>query len=303
VERAIDLFGVPMDLGADRRGVDMGPSAIRIAGVVDKLRKLGHEVVDRGRVSCEEMESSSPGESGSKYEAEIAACCVSLAERVAASADDGRFPIVLGGDHSIAMGTVSGLAKSYRSRDEKIGLIWFDAHGDMNTPDTSPSGNVHGMPLAALLGHGSETFTEIGGFSPKVDASNCVLIGIRSLDGREREMVRQSGIHVFTMKEIDRLGMAEVVDQAIEYASRGTAGIHLSFDIDGLDPLVAPGVGTAVPGGVNYREAHLMMELLSDCEKLIGLEIVELNAVLDERNRTAELAVDLILSALGSRIL
>ena len=303
MERAIDLFGVPMDLGADRRGVDMGPSAIRIAGVVQRLEQLGHDVTDRGRVTCAAMESSAPGDGGSKYAAEIAACCADLAERVAASAADGRFPLVLGGDHSIAMGTVSGLAKAHREKGEKIGLIWFDAHGDMNTPETSPSGNVHGMPLAALLGYGDELFTEIGGASPKVDPENCVLIGIRSLDAREREMVRKSGIHVFTMKEVDRLGMAEVVDQAIEFASRGTAGIHLSFDLDGLDPAVAPGVGTAVPGGINYREAHLMMELLADSDRLIGLEMVELNAVLDERNRTAELAVGLILSALGRRIL
>lgn len=303
MKRVIDLFGVPMDLGADRRGVDMGPSAIRIAGVVGRLRKLGHEVVDRGNVPCEAMEIAVPGDTSAKYEAEILASCQTLAARVAESVEAGHFPIVLGGDHSIAMGTVTGLSSVFRAREQKIGLIWFDAHGDMNTPTTSPSGNIHGMPLAALLGYGSDAFTGLGGFTPKVQPENCVLIGIRSIDGHEREMVKESGIHVFTMKEIDRLGMAEVVDQAIEFASRDTAGIHLSFDLDGLDPTVAPGVGTAVRGGVDYREAHLMMELLADCEKLVGLEMVELNAVIDERNRTGEVAVELILSALGRSIL
>ncbi len=303
MNRPIDLYGVPMDLGADRRGVDMGPSAIRIAGLVERLRKLGHEVVDRGNVPCAEMEIAVAGDTRAKYEAEIAETCHVLADRVAESVAGGRFPLVLGGDHSIAMGTVTGLSQVLRERREKLGLIWFDAHGDMNTPGTSPSGNVHGMPLAALLGHGHEVFTGLGGFSPKVDPDNCVLIGIRSLDQREREMVKASGIHVFTMKEIDRLGMAEVVDQAIETASRGTAGIHVSFDLDGLDPQVAPGVGTAIQGGVDYREAHLMMELIADSGRLLGLEMVELNAVLDERNRTAEVAVELILSALGRSIL
>ncbi|MFG0316241.1 MAG: arginase [Planctomycetota bacterium JB042] len=303
MNRPIDLYGVPMDLGADRRGVDMGPSAIRIAGLVERLRKLGHEVTDRGNVPCAEMETAVAGDTRAKYEAEIAETCRGLAGRVAESVAGGRVPLVLGGDHSIAMGTVTGLAKVLRERRERLGLIWFDAHGDMNTPGTSPSGNVHGMPLAALLGHGHEVFTDLGGFSPKVDPDNCVLIGIRSLDQREREMVKASGIHVFTMKEIDRLGMAEVVDQAIETASRGTAGIHVSFDLDGLDPQVAPGVGTAIQGGVDYREAHLMMELIADSGRLLGLEMVELNAVLDERNRTAEVAVELILSALGRSIL
>ncbi len=292
-----------MDLGADRRGVDMGPSAIRIAGVVPRLEAQGHEVRDHGNIPVAAMEGANVGDGNAKYEKEILECCRRLSEWVRATVEDGGFPLVLGGDHSIAIGTISGLSSVYRDRGENIGLIWFDAHGDMNTPDTSPSGNVHGMPLAVLLGHGSPSFTDMLGFSPKVDPSRCVLIGIRSLDPREREIVRQSGIHVFTMKEVDRLGMASVTEQAIEIASRGTAGIHLSFDLDGLDPVVAPGVGTPVPGGINYREAHLMMELLADSEKLIGLEMVELNAVLDTRNQTGEVTVGLIQSALGRRIL
>lgn len=301
--RTIDLFCVPMDLGADRRGVDMGPSAIRIAGIVAGMRSLGHTVSDCGNVGVAVMETADSGSGEAKYASEILDCCLRLSDRVADSVRKGRFPIVLGGDHSIAVGTISGISTAYRERDQKIGLIWFDAHGDMNTPKTSPSGNIHGMPLAMVLGYGPDDFCGIGGFKPKVAANNTVLIGIRSLDNREREMVRESGIHVFTMKEVDRLGMAEVIEQAIQIASEGTAGFHLSFDLDGLDPSVAPGVGTAVPGGISYREAHLMMELVSDSKKLLGLEMVELNAVLDERNRTAEVTVGLVKSALGNRIL
>jgi len=292
-----------MDLGADRRGVDMGPSAIRIAGIVAELEALGHTVSDCGNVDVAVMETSESGSGDAKYASEILDCCVRLSDRVAASVGQDRFPVVLGGDHSIAVGTISGISRAYRERNEKVGLIWFDAHGDMNTPKTSPSGNIHGMPLAMVLGYGPDDFCGLGGFQPKIAAENAVLIGIRSLDHREREMVRESGIHVFTMKEVDRLGMAEVTEQAIQIASKGTSGFHLSFDLDGLDPAVAPGVGTAVPGGITYREAHLMMELVADSNGLLGLEMVELNAVLDERNRTAEVTVGLVKSALGNRIL
>ena len=303
LNRTIDLFGVPMDLGAARRGVDMGPSAIRIAGIVKRLRTLGYEVRDHGNLECAAMETAEIGQAGAKYERPILACCTRLMEQVGASITAGRFPLVLGGDHSIAVGTVAGVAGALRERGERLGLIWFDAHGDMNTPETSPTGNIHGMPLAMLMGHGPEGFTGLGGFTPKVEPDNCVLIGVRCLDLREREMIRSSGMHVFTMKEVDRLGMAKVTDEAIRLAGKGTAGIHLSFDIDGLDPLVAPGVGTPVPGGINYREAHLMMELLADSERLTSLELVELNAVLDHRNGTAEVAVGLAQSALGRQIL
>lgn len=301
--RNIDLFGVPMDLGAARRGVDMGPSAIRIANIVARLTRLGHHVTDRGNIEVAAMETSDLGPGNAKFATQILDCCERLAAKVAATISEGRFPLVLGGDHSIAVGTVTGISQVYRQHGERIGLIWFDAHGDMNTPDTSPSGNIHGMPLAMLLGFGPQEFTHLGGFCPKVAPENTVLIGIRSLDQGEREKLRNTGIHVFTMKEVDRLGMAEVVDQAIEYACRGTAGLHLSVDLDGLDPLVAPGVGTPERGGINYREAHLMMELIADSNRLLGLEIVELNAVLDSGNATAELAVNLAESALGLRIL
>lgn len=303
MKRTIDLYGVPMDLGADRRGVDMGPSAIRIAGVVERLRSLGHEVHDHGNLDVAEMTTTASGNKRAKYEKPIVKCCTRLAEKVADSVQAGRFPLVLGGDHSIAVGTITGIASVHRDRGEKLGVIWFDAHGDMNTPETSPSGNIHGMPLASVLGYGVDSLTQLGGFSPKVTPDHCVLVGIRSLDPWERDIVKKSGIHVFTMKEVDQLGMAKVTERAIDIASKGTSGIHLSFDLDGLDPDVAPGVGTPVPGGINYREAHLMMEMLADTQKLVGMEMVELNAVLDNRNGTAEIAVGLIASALGQRIL
>ncbi len=303
MNREIDLYGVPMDLGADRRGVDMGPSAMRIAGVVPRVKELGHQIVDRGNIYVASMELAELGDRKAKYEAEIVDCCSRLAERVSETVREGRFPLVIGGDHSIAVGTVSGISKVHRDQGQKIGLIWFDAHADMNTPRTSPSGNVHGMPLAALLGHGSATQTKLAGFAPKVSPENTVLIGIRSLDTTERDIVRKSGVRVFTMKEIDRMGMGAVIDQAIATVTSGTAGFHLSFDLDGMDPNVAPGTGTPEQGGVTYREAHLMMELIADSEKLIGLEMVEVNAILDHRNQTADLAVGLVASALGRRIL
>jgi arginase len=303
MRREIDLYGVPMDLGADRRGVDMGPSAIRIAGVVSRVAALGHEIVDRGTIDVATMEEAEIGDRHRKYEEAIIDCCQRLGERVAHTVGRGRFPLVLGGDHSIAVGTVSGIASVHRERQQKIGLIWFDAHADMNTPETSPSGNVHGMPLAALLGFGSEPMQVLFGAWPKVEPQNTVLIGIRSLDTSERDVLKRSGVKAFTMKEIDRLGMGVVTEQAIAAATAGTAGFHLSFDLDGMDPLVAPGTGTPEPGGVTYREAHLMMELIADSERLIGLEMVEVNSILDNRNQTAELAVGLIASALGRRIL
>lgn len=303
MKREIDLLGVPMDLGADRRGVDMGPSAMRIAGIVHRLQELGHQVNDLGTVDVAAMEEASIGNRRAKYEAEIVNCCERLAEKVASTVREGRLPLVVGGDHSIAVGTISGISQVHRERREKIGLIWFDAHADMNTPKSSPSGNVHGMPLAAVLGYGSAALTKLGGFSPKVYPENTVLIGIRSLDTSERDIVKKSGIRAFTMKDIDRMGMGAVIDQAIAAATAGTAGFHLSFDLDGMDPLLAPGTGTPEPGGVTYREAHLMMELIADSEKLLGLEMVEINSIFDHRNQTAELAVGLVASALGRRIL
>jgi arginase len=290
-------------LGASRRGVDMGPNAMRIAGLAERLRKLGHTVEDLGNLAVPAMETTPAGDQRAKYVAAIAASCEDLCKQVRESLGRGRFPLVLGGDHSLAAGTIAAQAAHRRETGQQIGLIWFDAHADMNTPESSPSGNVHGMPLAMALGYGPEAMVRLAGFAPKVEARNCVLIGARSLDPWERELVQRSGIAVFTMKEIDRLGMGTVADRAIAAAGDGTAGIHLSFDLDGLDPLIAPGTGTPEPGGVSYREAHLLLELLADTGRLIGLECVELNPILDHRNATAELAVELIASALGERIL
>lgn len=302
-ERDIDLHGVPLDLGGNRRGTDMGPSALRIALLQQRLERLGHRVHDRGDVRVESREMSQMGEPEAKYLKRILRCCERLRRRVYESMLRGHFPLVIGGDHSCAMGTVTGVAQSLRERGQSLGLIWFDAHADMNTPETSPSGNVHGMPLASLLGMGHGEFVDIGGFAPKVKAHNVALIGIRDLDGRERETVANSGVHVFTMKEVDLHGMSRVAEEAIAAVTDGTAGIHLSLDLDGCDPSLAPGVGTPVPGGLNYRETHLLLELLADTQKLISMEVVELNPILDQRNASAEAAVGLIQSALGRSIL
>jgi arginase len=299
----VDLFGVPMDLGGARRGTDMGPSAIRIAGIEEKLEQLGYDVKDFGDVHVESRETTKVGDAKSKFSKEIARCCEQLRRKVRASAAKGRRPLVLGGDHSIAIGTVAGVAGHYRERDESIGLIWVDAHGDMNSPDTSPSGNVHGMPLGVLLGWGNSELVKLGGFAPKVRPEHTVLIGIRDLDDGEKELIKKSGALVFTMKEVDQFGMSEVARRALERVTYGTAGFHLSVDLDGVDPMVAPGVATAVNGGLNFRETHLLMELVADSKKMLSMEVVELNPVLDTRNKTAEFAVGLVLSAFGRQIL
>ena len=299
----VDLLGVPMDLGGARRGTDMGPSAIRIAGLEEKLEQLGYDVQDGGDIHVESRETSRLGDSKSKFAREIARCCEQLRKKVHASVAKGRRPIVLGGDHSIAMGTVAGVAGWHRAQGDSIGLIWVDAHGDMNSPDTSPTGNVHGMPLGVLLGWGTPELVKLGGFAPKVKPEHTVLIGIRDLDTGEKELIKKSGALVFTMKEVDQFGMSEVARRALERVTYGTAGFHLSVDLDGIDPMVAPGVATAVNGGLNFRETHLLMELVADSKKMLSMEVVELNPVLDTRNRTAEFAVGLVLSAFGRRIL
>ncbi len=299
----IDVLGVPMDLGGARRGTDMGPSAIRIAGLEEKLEQLGYDVRDSGDLHVESRETCRVGDPKAKFAKEIARCCEQLRKKVQASVAKGRRPIVLGGDHSIAMGTVAGVAGHYQAKGESIGLIWVDAHGDMNSPDTSPTGNVHGMPLGVLLGYGTPELVKLGGFAPKVKPEHTVLIGIRDLDTGEKDLIKKSGALVFTMKEVDQFGMSEVARRALERVTYGTAGFHLSVDLDGIDPMVAPGVATAVNGGLNFRETHLLMELAADSKKLLSMEVVELNPVLDTRNRTAEFAVGLVLSAFGRRIL
>jgi arginase len=302
--RRIRVIGVPLDMGASRRGVDMGPSALRVAGLEARLEALGHHVTDAGNLRVEIAETRAPGDKNAHYLSEIAETCTRTAEAVLAGLEQGETPLVLGGDHSLAAGSISGVAEFYRRRGHKIGLIWIDAHSDINTPDTSPSGNVHGMPLAALMGLGPEPLSNLLGFAPKVAPENTVLLGVRDIDSAERANIRRAGIsHVFTMRDIDERGMRAVMEEALRAAGRGTAGYHVSLDLDWIDPEDAPGVGTPVRGGATYREAHLAMEILADHGRLLSFEIVEVNPVLDEHNRTADLAVELACSAFGKKIL
>jgi arginase len=301
--RRVKIIGVPMDLGANRRGVDMGPSALRIAGLQARLTQLGYTVEDVGNLPVNIPETLRIIDPRAKYLAEVAEVNRILADRVEHVVAEGAIPLVLGGDQSISIGTIAGVAAYYRQRGEKIGVLWFDAHADMNTPETTPSGNIHGMPFAVSLGIGVPELVDLKGFRPKLDPRHCVLIGVRDVDPLERENVRRSGLTVFTMRELDELGMRTVMERALEIASRGTAGFHVSLDMDVFDPFYAPGVGTPVPGGATYREGHLAMELIADSHKLLSMEIVEVNPVLDVRNHTAEFAVELILSAFGKRIL
>ena len=297
------IVGVPMDLGAGRRGVDMGPSAIRIAGVGESLRKLGYAVDDEGDIAVPTPETRDPGDSSARYLEPISNVCDQLRQRVRGALDDGAVPVVLGGDHSIAIGTVAGVAEHFRAKDEQIGLIWVDAHGDMNTSATSPSGNIHGMPLAALLGMGEPRLVELGGFAPKVKKEHVCLIGIRDVDDNERKIISESGIHAYTMRDVDERGMRAIMEEAIGFATAGTAGFHMSFDLDGMDPRFVPGTGTPVKGGINWREANLLMEMVSDTGKMCSLEVTELNPILDIQNQSCEVAVDVICSAFGKRIL
>ena len=299
----IRIIGVPMDLGASRRGVDMGPSALRVAGLQARIKQLGLQVEDIGNISVKQPEEMSYGEKRAKYLAEIADACKDLAAMVEKSLEEGMLPVVLGGDHSIAAGSLSGVASHFKKKEKRIGLIWLDAHGDINTPESSPSGNVHGMPLAAAMGYGATELVELQGFKPKVEPQNISLVGIRDLDSQEKKLAKKSGVHVFTMRDIDERGMREVMSDALKYAVDDTDGISVSLDMDFVDPSDAPGVGTPVRGGVTYREAHLAMEMLADTEAMVSLEVVEINPVIDEHNRTALLGVELVLSGLGKKIL
>ncbi len=281
----------------------MGPSAVRVAGLEARLEELGHVVEDAGNIDVAIAEQKQEGDPHAKYLKEITAICTKNAELVLETLESGKIPIVLGGDHSVAAGTVAGVAEFYRRQNQKIGLIWIDAHTDINTPESSPSGNVHGMPLAALAGLGPSELANIFGFSPKVHPENCVLVGVRDIDYIEKENVRKAGIAVFTMRDIDERGMRTVMEEALRIAGRGTAGYHVSLDMDWVDPEDAPGVGTPVRGGATYREAHLAMEIIADHGRMLSFEIVEVNPVIDEHNRTAELAVELALSAFGKKIL
>jgi arginase len=300
---SIAVIGAPLDLGAGRRGVDMGPSAVRVANLDHRLTGLGYRVKDHGNVAVEQAESLPPGPTDAKYLPQIAKACRAIADMCYSAMQKRNFPLVLGGDHSIAVGTVSGVAKHVRKRDKTVGLIWIDAHPDMNTPGSSPSGNVHGMPLACIIGHGPRAMTHIYEFAPKVEPKNVALVGIRDVDALEKPAVKESGVRAFTMRDIDERGLRLVMEEAIQIATSGTAGFHLSLDMDAVDPQFAPGVGTPVRGGVTYREAHLAMEVICDSRKMVSMEVVEVNPVIDEVNRTAELAVELVLSAMGKRIL
>ncbi len=301
--QTIAILGAPLDLGAGRRGVDMGPSALRVANLNARLQTLGYKVEDLGNVQVHQQESTKPGDPHARYLKPIAATCHELALSVEKAASQGKFPLVLGGDHSIAVGTINGVAARFRKRRQNIGVIWIDAHTDMNTPDTSPSGNVHGMPLACVVGHGPRALTHLMNHSPAVSPRNVVLVGIRDVDATEKPVVRNSGVKVFTMRDIDERGMRAVMRDAVTIASQGAAGIHLSLDMDAVDPDEAPGVGTPVRGGISYREAHLAMEILCDSRLLRSMEVVEVNPVLDAANRTALLGVELVMSAMGKRIL
>jgi arginase len=301
--RPVHIIGVPLDLGGGRRGVDMGPSAFRIAGLGERIAALGRPVVDKGDLAVPIPETRHVGDPRRKYIDDIATVCATLFETARASLAQGALPLVLGGDHSLAAGSVAATSAHARAQGERFGLIWLDAHGDMNTPTSTGSGNVHGMPLAALLGPEPAELSTLGGFGPKIDPDHVVLIGVRNLDDQEKHLVRESRIHVFTMKDIDRSGIAAVIEQAITLAGGGTGGIHVSFDLDVCDPGIAPGVGTPVKGGLDYREAHMVMEVLADSGRVLALDMVEVNPTLDVRNSTAELGTELVLSALGMKIL
>ncbi len=301
--KPVHVIGVPLDLGGGRRGVDMGPSALRIAGIASRVAALGYAVVDKGDLPAPIPETQRPADERKKYVGEIARVCLALHDVSLQSLDAGAVPVVLGGDHSLAAGSVAASAAWVRRTSGRpVGLIWVDAHGDMNTPETTTSGNVHGMPLAALLGNEPAELARIGS-TPSVLPAHTVLVGIRNLDEKEKARIRESGVHVFTMKDIDRDGIAKIAERAIAIAADGTGGLHVSFDMDVCDPAIAPGVGTPVKGGLDYREAHMVMELVADSRRLVALDLVEVNPTLDIRNTTAEFATELALSALGKGIL
>lgn len=296
----LSIIGMPMDLGQMRRGVDMGPSAIRYAGVNERLKCLFEEIHDQGDIAIGRPEVQIDPNSNLRNLHLIAEKTEMLAEKVDQAIKDGSFPLVLGGDHSIAIGTLAGVSKHYTN----LGVIWYDAHGDLNTAETSPSGNIHGMPLAVSLGMGHPLLTNVGGFGPKVKPENIVIIGARSLDEGERELIKEKGIKVYTMHEIDRLGMTKVMEESITYLKeRNTDGVHLSLDLDGLDPHDAPGVGTPVIGGISYRESHLAMEMLAEAQIITSAEFVEVNPILDDKNKTATVAVALMGSLFGEKLL
>ncbi len=296
----VALVGVPLDLGAGRRGTDMGPSAVRYAHLQAELESLGHRVTDLGNVSFPVVEQLEEGSPRARYADAIVRVCEEVDHATSAALRQGALPVVLGGDHSLSLGSVAAVVRQH----PEVGVLWLDAHGDFNTPDTSPSGNVHGMVLACLLGIGLPALVRVGGFGPKLTPQRCALVGTRQLDPGERELLKGSGVRVFTMKDVDRQGIGEVVPRALEWVTEGgRKPLHVSLDLDVVDPAHAPGVATPCPGGLSYREVHLAMELVADWGCLVSLDVVEVNPILDEHNRTARLATELVASALGKRIL
>jgi len=299
----IRIVGVPMDLGAGRRGVDMGPSALRIAGLSEKLREIGHIVIDDGDIPVKVPESQEIDDHKLKYLPEIVRVATILSHKVEDIMEQGEFPLVLGGDHSIAMGTVSGLSSYARKHKKRLGLIWIDAHADMNTIDTTPSGNIHGMPLSAILGEGARELTTIGGDFKKVNPKNAALIGVRDVDIGEKEIVKKTGIAHYTMADIDKYGAHKIINKVLKDFKEKVDLLHVSFDIDSVDPTVAAGVGTPAPGGLSYRETHLIMETIADCGCMSSLEVTEVNPIFDIKNQSSEFAVQVVASALGKRII
>src|SRR5438067_7910211 len=301
--KRVSVLGVPLSFGQSMAGVDMGPSAMRVAGLTKRIKKLGYKVKDQDDLEIEETQSTPAPTEKLKYLSEIYEVCERLAIEIEKIVDAGELPITIGGDHSIAIGSLAGVVKGFRKRDQTLGLIYLDAHADMNTDETTPSGNIHGMPFAALLGYGAPELVNIAGFTPKFDPKLCAHIGGRDIDPGERDLIRETGIRFFTMREIDERGLSVCIDEAIEIAGKASGGFAVTFDVDVLDPGDAPGSGTLVRGGFTYREAHLTMEKIAESGKMRSLEVVEVNTALDVNNRTAELAVELILSALGKTIL
>lgn len=301
--KSVNLIGFPMDLGAGRRGVDMGPSAVRIAGIESKLKNLGYKVIDSGDIFIQNIERQKISNPKLKHLKEILRTCMMLAKKVEKVLMQDQFPLCIGGDHSMALGSIAGISSYCRKKNLELGVIWIDAHADMNTDETTPSGNIHGMPLAAALGVGNEKLVNLMGFSPKVKPENCALIGIRSIDNLEKETIKNLNLPVYTMSEVDKLGVNKIITKILKQLRQKVDHIHVSFDLDSVDPTVAPGVGTPIPGGLSFREAHLIMEAIAECNCMSSLEISEVNPILDDKNKSAMFAADVIASSMGQRIL
>lgn len=301
--KTVNIIGFPMDLGADRRGVDMGPSALRIAGLGDKLENLGYKIIDDGDINIQIRERQKIKNPKLKYLDEILKTSKILAQKVEKTLDKQNFPLCLGGDHSMGIGTIAGISSYCRKNKLKLGVIWIDAHADMNTDKTTPSGNIHGMPLAASLGLGDKKLTHFYGFAPKLQPENAALIGIRSIDEFEKKNIKKLKLSVYTMADVDKLGIHRIIARVLKQFQEKVDHIHVSFDLDSVDPTLAPGVGTPIPGGLSFRESHLLMESIAECGCMNSLEVTEVNPILDDKNRSAEFAAELIASSMGQRIL